>query len=380
LKKQIYLDYNATTPVDQRVLDAMLPYFNIHFGNAASKTHAHGWLAADAVEQARQQVADLINAEKDEIVFTSGTTEAINIALKGVWENHKSKRNHIVTVKTEHKAVLDVCDYLSTQGATVSYLSVNREGIIDLHELQNIITDKTILVCVMIANNETGVIQPISEIAKLAHEKGAFFFTDATQATGKITIDVTDGIDLMCLSGHKFYGPKGVGALYVRRKNPRVNLATIVHGGGHEKNLRAGTLNVPAIVGMGKAAEFAKTELWETGAQISKQRTKLEQYLLDAGNVYINGSTKNRLPNTTNLLITNVKADKLTAAVPLVSMAMGSACTSAAAEPSHVLKAMGLTDEEVFSSVRISVGKYTTDEEIDFAIEKITAAIKLLRG
>jgi cysteine desulfurase len=377
MKKSIYLDYNSTTPVDKRVLDTMLPYFSEKFGNASSRTHSFGWIAEDAVKIARQQVADLINCLDQEIVFTSGSTEAINLALKGVWENYKSKGSHIITVKTEHKAILDTCKSLEKKGAEITYLSVNREGLIDLQELKTALKSETILVAVMYANNETGVIQPIREIAELAHSNNSFFMCDATQAVGKINIDVADEhIDLMCLSAHKFYGPKGVGALYVRRKEPRVTWFPQIDGGGHERGLRSGTLNVTGIVGLGKACEIAKLEMWDDAARISKLRTKLEQLLCDLPNVFINGSTKNRLFNTTNITFQGIRSETMIKKIPTIAVAMGSACTSALPEPSHVLKAMGLNDEDIYSSVRFSLGKYTTEEEINEVIEKIGNSVK----
>ena len=373
----IYLDYNSTTPVDPRVLEAMLPYFTEKFGNAASKTHSYGWIGEAAVEKAREEVAKLIGATAHELIFTAGATEAINLAIKGVFENYSAKGNHIITVSTEHKAVLDTCRYLETKGAQVTYLPVNREGLIDLDWLRESITEKTILVCVMYANNETGVIQPISEISEIVHEKGCIFMSDATQAVGKINVNVEeDGIGLLCLSAHKFYGPKGIGALYVRRKNPRVSLSPLIHGGGHERGLRSGTLNVPAIAGLGKASELAEKEMWDDAQRVSALRTLLEQNLTETGKVYINGSIKNRLPNTTNLSFQNIKADSLIAKLPDIAAATGSACTSAVPGPSHVLKAMGLSDEMAYSSIRFSLGKFTPKEEIETAIHKINKALK----
>lgn len=380
MKKLIYLDHNSTTPVDKRVLDAMLPYFTEKFGNAASRTHAFGWIAEDAVKTARKQVADLINCLDQETIFTSGATEAINLAIKGVWENYKTKGNHIITVKTEHKAVLDTCATLEERGARVTYLSVNREGIIDLEELKEALTDETILVSVMYVNNETGVIQPIKQIAEIVHAKNCIFLSDATQAVGKINIDVQEEhIDLLCLSAHKFYGPKGVGALYVRRKNPRVNLFAQIDGGGHERGLRSGTLNVPGIVGLGKACEVAKAEMWDDAVRISKLRTRLEQLLCELPGVHINGSTKNRLYNTTNICFHGIRSESLINKISHIAVAMGSACTSAIPEPSYVLKAMGLSDEDSYSSVRFSLGKHTTEEEINETIESVTSAITSLR-
>lgn len=365
----IYLDYNATTPVDKRVLEVMLPYFTENFGNASSRTHSFGWLAEDAVKIARQQVAELINCLEQEIVFTSGSTEAINFAIKGVWENYQFKGKHIVTVKTEHKAVLDCCAFLEKRGAKITYLSVDREGLIDLDELKSALSSETILVAVMYANNETGVIQPIKKIADLVHANNSILLCDATQAVGKITIDVEEEhIDLMCVSAHKMYGPKGVGALYVRRKGPRVSLFPQMHGGGHERGLRSGTLNVTGIVGLGKACELAKEEMWEDAIRISKLRTKLEQLLCETENVFINGSTKHRLFNTTNITFQGIRSESLINKIPNIAVALGSACTSALAQPSHVLKAMGLNDDDSFSSIRFSLGKYTTEAEINEAI------------
>lgn len=380
MKLPVYLDHNATTPVDARVLEVMLPYFSEHFGNAASRTHSFGWVAADAVSIARQQVAELINCTEQEVIFTSGATEAINLAIKGVWEQYKSKGNHLVTVQTEHKAVLDTCKALEKKGARVTYLSVNRDGLIDLEELKNALTSETVLVAVMYANNETGVLQPINEIAKIVHQAGSIFMCDATQAVGKMNIDVQEeAIDLLCLSAHKFYGPKGVGALYVRRKNPRVSLASLIDGGGHERALRSGTLNVTGIAGLGKACELAKAEMWDNSSRISKLRTHLEQHLLDLENVYINGTTRNRLYNTTNIAFAGIKADKLITMLSDIAVATGSACTSALPEPSHVLRAMGLTAELAYSSVRFSLGQATTLEEINYVIAKIKAAVTNLR-
>jgi len=379
VKTAVYLDYNATTPVDKRVLEAMLPYFTEKFGNASSRTHGFGWIAEDAVTTARKQVADLINCIEQELVFTSGATEAINLAIKGVWENYKIKGNHIITVATEHKAVLDTCQALEKKGAKITYLPVNREGLIDLDDLRKALTPQTILVSVMYANNETGVIQPIQKIAETVHANSSIFMVDATQAVGKININVMDEhIDLMCLSAHKFYGPKGVGALYVRRKNPRVTLFPMIDGGGHERGLRSGTLNVTGIVGLGKACEIAKLEMWDDSARISRLRTKLEQHLCDLEDVYINGSTKNRLFNTTNIAFLKIRSESLIHKIPNIAVSMGSACTSAIAQPSHVLKAMGLSDAESYSSIRFSLGKYTTLEEIDFVIEKVSGAVKQL--
>lgn len=378
MKTAIYLDYNATTPVDKGVLDAMLPYFSEKFGNASSRTHSFGWIAEDAVKIARQQVADLINCLEQEVVFTSGSTEGINLAIKGVWENYQSKGKHIITVKTEHKAVLDTCKALEKKGATITYLNVDREGVIDLQELKNALTPQTILVAIMYANNETGVIQPIKEIANVVHTNNSMLFCDATQVVGKINIDVEDEhIDIMCLSAHKFYGPKGIGALYIRRKDPRVTLFPQIDGGGHERGLRSGTLNVTGIVGLGKACEIAKLDMWDDSARISKLRTRLEQLLCELPNTFINGSTKNRLFNTTNICFQGKRSETMIKKIPNIAVAMGSACTSAVAEPSHVLKAMGLSDEDSYCSIRFSLGKYTTEAEIKEVIEKIKAVANI---
>lgn len=369
----IYLDYNATTPVDERVVQEMLPYFTIHFGNAASKTHALGWQAEAAVDKARKQVATFINSEESEIVFTSGSTESCNLAIKGVFEKYQSKGNHIITVATEHKAVLDTCASLEKRGAVITYLSVSPEGLMDLDELKSSLTDKTILVCVMLANNETGVIQPVQQIAEIVHAHKSILFCDATQAAGKMMIDVNElGVDLLCLSAHKFYGPKGIGALYVRRKNPRVVLQEQINGGGHEHGLRSGTLNVPAIVGLGKACEIVQDELWDNNTKLSALRARLEHYLLDINGVRINGSTRHRLYNTANICFSGVKADTIITKVNhKLCVAAGSACTSVLVQPSHVLKAMGLSEADCYASIRFSLGKYNTEEEIDTSIALI---------
>jgi len=375
----VFLDYNSTTPVDERVLQEMLPYFNQKFGNAASRTHAFGWEAEAAVDLARERVAKLINAEPEEIIFTSGATEAINLALKGAFESYADHGNHIITASTEHKAVLDTCKSLESKGASITYLSVDREGMIDLNELKKSFTDKTILVCIMAANNETGVLQPIQQIAAIAHEHNALMMSDATQACGKMNVDVHDGIDLLCMSAHKIYGPKGIGALYVRRKNPRVHLTSQMHGGGHEKGLRSGTLNVPGIVGFGKACEIAEKEMWDDATRISPMRTRLEQTICDLQQVYINGSIRNRLPNTTNLSFEGIDSNELIRELKDIAVATGSACTSAVPEPSHVLSAMGLSKQLAQSSIRFSLGRFTTAEEIDFAVECVKKAVTKLR-
>jgi len=374
----IYLDYNATTPVDEKVVQEMLPYFSTHFGNAASKTHALGWQAEAAVDKARTQIAEFIGAGKEELVFTSGSTESCNLAIKGVFEKYQSKGNHIITVATEHKAVLDTCAALEKKGALVTYLSVSPEGLIDLDEIKSCITDKTILVCVMLANNETGVIQPIEQIAEIVHQHKSILFCDATQAAGKMRIDVNElGADLLCISAHKFYGPKGIGALYVRRKNPRVILQEQINGGGHENGLRSGTLNVPAIVGFGKACEIAQQELWDNNTRLSALRAKIEHYLLDIEGVRINGSTRYRLYNTANICFSGIRVDLLISKINhKLCVAAGSACTSSLAQPSHVLKAMGLTTDDCYSSIRFSLGKYNTEQEINEAVALIKDAVE----
>ena len=380
-KTAVYLDYNATTPVDPGVLTTMLPYFSQHFGNPASALHQQGWIAAEAINTARIQVAALLHTRPEEIVFTSCATESINLAIKGLYEVHKSQRNHIVTLATEHAAVLETCRALEKQGAKVSYLPVDREGRLDPAILKKAITPQTLLVCIMYANNETGVLQDISLLSGITHAHQAFFMTDATQAVGKIRVDVDeDGIDLLSVSAHKMYGPKGVGALYIRRKDPRVKLQALLHGGSQEQALRAGTLNVPGIVGLGAACMLAENEMWENSIRISKLRTRLEQGLLDLGGVSVNGSQKFRLPNVSNLSFQGVRALELVAALPQLSFSTGSACHTATAQPSHVLEAMGLSPDLSFNAIRLSLGKYTNDEEISFALEAFETSIKKARG
>ena len=364
----IYLDYNSTTPVDERVLAEMLPFFTEHFGNASSNTHTLGWYAQGAIEKARQQVADFIGAENSEIVFTSGATEAINMALKGVFEAYQSKGNHIITCKTEHKAVLDTCAYLEEKGAIVTYLNVDREGRIDLDELKESFTDKTILVAIMAANNETGVLQDLEKIAEITHQHESIFFSDTTQLAGKLPIDVNEmGLELCCISAHKLYGPKGVGALYVRRKDPRVSLIPLFHGGGHENHKRSGTLNVAGIVGLGKACEIAKSDFWDDNMNISKMRGHLEHQLLEISKLRINGSTRYRLYNTSNLYFPKLKdgSSVFSHIKNQYAVSLGSACTSANAEPSHVLMAMGLEKEESENCIRFSFGKKSQKEEVE---------------
>jgi cysteine desulfurase len=370
----IYLDYNATTPVDERVLAEMLPFFTEHFGNANSNTHPFGWYAQGAVEKARQQVANFIGAESSEIIFTSGATEAINMALKGVFEAYQSKGNHIITCKTEHKAVLDTCAYLEEKGAKITYLNVDREGRIDLDELKESLTNKTILVAIMAANNETGVLQDLEKIAEITHQNDSIFFSDTTQMAGKLPIDVNEmGLDMCCISAHKLYGPKGVGALYVRRKNPRVSLIPLLHGGGHENNKRSGTLNASGIVGLGKACEIAQNEFWDNNMHISKVRGYLEHQLLEIPNLTINGSTKYRLYNTSNLYFPKLQdgSSVFSHIKNQYAVSLGSACTSANSESSHVLMAMGLNKEESNNCVRFSFGKKNQKEEVEKLAELI---------
>lgn len=376
----IYLDHNSTTPVDPRVLEAMLPFFSNEFGNAASKTHRFGWYASEAVEIARRHVAELIGAEAQEIIFTSGATESINTAIKGIAKTFSSKGKHIITTATEHKAVLDTCADLAEQGYEISVLHVDREGVIDLAELKSLLRADTILVAVILGNNETGTLQDIAAIGEIVHASNSILFSDTTQAIGKMRVDVNElGIDCCSISAHKFGGPKGAGAMYVRRKNPRVTLHPLLHGGGHERGLRSGTLNVPGIVGLGKAAEIAMNEMWDVAGRLSAWRTRLEQYITEDDRGFVNGSIKNRLPNTTNIHIRGVKADRLITRLPEIAIATGSACTSADAKPSHVLSAMGLSEQEALSSIRISLGAVTTEEETIRAREAIRKASDDLR-
>lgn len=377
----VYLDYNATTPCDPQVVDAMLPYFTQQFGNAASKTHLLGWQAEEAVEYAREQVAALIGAEPKEIIFTSGATEGDNLALKGVFDMYAGKGNHIITVSTEHKAVLDTCKHLEKTGADITYLPVDREGLIDLRELEAAIKPTTILIAIMYANNETGVIQPVKAISAIAKKHSIIFFSDAAQAVGKIPVNVMeDGIDLLTFSAHKLYGPKGVGAVYVRRKNPRVKLTAQIHGGGHERGMRSGTLNVPAIVGFGKAGALCRESMDTDALRISHLRDRLEKALLNMGEVYVNGSTAHRLPNITNLSFKFIEGQGLMLSFNKdIAVSSGSACTSASLEPSYVLKALGLEDDLAFGSLRFSLGRFTTEEEIDFTIDRVSKAVIQLR-
>ena len=376
----IYLDNNATTPMDPRVLEAMIPYFTQKFGNAASRNHAFGWAAEEGIDYAREQVAKLIGATEKEIIFTSGATEADNLAIKGVFEMYKDKGNHIITCVTEHKAVLDACKHLEKLGASITYLPVKEDGLIDLQELENAFTDKTILVAIMYGNNEIGVIQPIKEISAITHKHGALFFTDATQACGKIPVDVNaDGIDLLAFSAHKMYGPKGVGALYVRRKNPRVKVTAQMDGGGHERGMRSGTLNVPGIVGFGKACELARLEMTEEAKRLSALRDKLESSLKTLEESYVNGNVEHRLPHVANISFKYVEGEGLMMAMKDLAVSSGSACTSASLEPSYVLKSLGLSDDLAHSSIRFGLGRFTTEEEVDYAIEVTKKSVTHLR-
>jgi cysteine desulfurase len=376
----IYLDNNATTPMDPRVLEAMLPYFNEKFGNAASRNHPFGWAAEEGVDYAREQISKLINCSEKEIIFTSGATESNNLAIKGVFEMYAAKGNHIITATTEHKAVLDTCAHLEKLGASITYLEVKADGLIDLNELSNAITDKTILVSIMYGNNEIGVIQPMKEIAAITRSKGVLLHTDATQTVGKIPVDVeADGIDLLSFTAHKMYGPKGVGALYVRRKNPRVKVTAQMDGGGHERGMRSGTLNVPGIVGFGKACEIAMQDMEKDTIRLSAMRDRLEKSLIELEEAYINGNTEHRLPHVTNISFKYVEGEGLMMAMKDLAVSSGSACTSASLEPSYVLKSLGLNDDLAHSSIRFGLGRFTTDEEIDYAIECTKKAVTKLR-
>jgi cysteine desulfurase len=381
LKLPIYLDNNATTPMDPRVLEAMTPYFLEHFGNAASRNHPFGWEAEEAVDYAREQVAKLIGADPKEIIFTSGATEGDNLGIKGVYEMYASKGNHIITATTEHKAVLDTCKHIEKIGGEVTYLQVNAEGLIDLKELEAAIKPTTILIAIMYANNEIGVIMPIKEISAIARKHGVLLFTDGTQAVGKIPVDVNkDGIDLMAFSAHKMYGPKGVGALYVRRKNPRVKVTAQMDGGGHERGMRSGTLNVPGIVGFGKACEICMLDMEEDTKRISKMRDHLETELLKLEEAYVNGSREHRLPHVANISFKHVEGEGLLMGFNKnIALSSGSACTSASLEPSYVLKALGLGDDLAHSSLRFGLGRFTTDEQIEYTIKAISETVLKLR-
>jgi cysteine desulfurase len=381
LKLPIYLDNNATTPMDPRVLEAMTPYFLEDFGNAASRNHPFGWKAEEAVDYAREQVAKLIGADPKEIIFTSGATEGNNLGIKGVFEMYAQKGNHIITATTEHKAVLDTCKHLEKLGAEVTYLQVQPDGLINLKELEAAIKPNTILISVMWANNEIGTINPIKEISAIAKKHGVLMFTDGTQAVGKIPVDVNaDGIDIMSFTAHKMYGPKGVGALYVRRKNPRVKVTAQIDGGGHERGMRSGTLNVPGIVGFGKACEICMQDMEADAKRLSKLRDKLESSLLLLEEAYVNGSTQHRLPHVSNISFKHVEGEGLLMGFNKnIALSSGSACTSASLEPSYVLKALGLGDDLAHSSLRFGLGRFTTEEQIDYTINAISETVIKLR-
>src|SRR3954462_9229444 len=381
IKLPIYMDYHATTPVDPRVVQAMLPYFTEHFGNAASRNHPFGGQAEEAVDKARKQVAELIGANAKEIVFTSGATESDNLAIKGVAEMYREKGNHIITCVTEHKAVIDTCKRLEKEGFRVTYLAVQKDGRISLDELKAAITDKTILITIMAANNEIGVLQPIAEIGAIAKEKGILFHTDAVQMVGKVPFNVNDlKVDMASISAHKMYGPKGVGALYVRRRNPRVLLSAIIDGGGHERGMRSGTLNVPGIVGFGKAAELCRLEMESEGKRLGDLRDYLNAKLhKQLDELYINGSMEHRLPPNRNISFAYVEGESLLMGINDVAVSSGSACTSASLEPSYVLKALGAGDDLAHSSIRFGLGRWSTKEEVDYVADKLTSVVTKLR-
>ena len=381
LKLPIYLDNNATTPCDPRVVQAMLPYFTQNFGNAASRSHSFGWAAEEAVEYAREQVAKLVGADPKEIIFTSGGTEADNLAIKGVYEMYAAKGNHIITAATEHKAVLDTCKHIEKLGGEVTYLPVKADGLIDVTALEAAIKPTTILIAIMYGNNEIGIIQPIRKISAVAKRHGVLFFTDAVQAVGKIPVDVQkDGIDLMAFTAHKMYGPKGIGALYVRRKNPRVKITAQSDGGGHERGMRSGTLNVSGIVGFGKAAELACFEMEHEAKRIAILRDKLESELLKIEETYVNGHREQRLPHVSNISFKHVESEGLLMGINKnIALSSGSACTSASLEPSYVLKALGLNDNLAHSSLRFGLGRFTTEEQIDYTIEQVRDSVLKLR-
>jgi cysteine desulfurase len=381
LKLPVYLDHNATTPCDPRVVEAMIPYFTESFGNAASRNHPFGWQAEEAVDYAREQVAKLIGADPKEIIFTSGATEADNLAIKGVFEMYASKGNHIITCNIEHKAVLDTCKHLEKEGAEITYLQVKPNGLIDLAELEAAIKPTTILIAIMYANNEIGTIMPMRQIGEIARKHGVLTFSDATQAVGKVPVDVNaDKIDLLAMTAHKMYGPKGVGALYVRRKNPRVKVTAQMDGGGHERGMRSGTLNVPGIVGFGKACELAKNEMQQDAERLSKLRDKLENALLKLEEAYVNGDKEHRLPHVSNISFKYVEGEGLLMGFNKnIALSSGSACTSASLEPSYVLKGLGLGDDLAHSSLRFGLGRYTTEEQIDYTIEQVSKTVLKLR-
>src|SRR6202050_478226 len=381
VKLPIYMDNHATTPVDPRVVDAMLPYFTEKFGNAASRNHSFGWAGEEAVETARQQIASLIGATPKEIIFTSGATESDNLMIKGVAEMYREKGNHIITEAIEHKAVLDTCKRLEKYGYEVTYLPVQKDGRVDLEDVRKAITPKTILITIMYANNEIGVINPIQEIGKIAKEHGIIFAVDGVQAVGKIPVDVQkDNIDLLAISGHKIYGPKGVGALYVRRRNPRVQLSAIIEGGGHERGMRSGTLNVTGIVGLGKACELCHQEMKEEAARLGALRDRLKKGLeAKLDEVYINGSMEHRLPNNLNMSFAYVEGESLLMGINDIAVSSGSACTSAPLKPSYVLKALGVGEDLAHTSIRFGLGRFNTQEEVDYVTNRVIEVVQRLR-
>ena len=381
MKTPIYMDYHATTPLDPRVLDAMLPYFQEKFGNAASRNHSFGWDAEQAVEKGRKQVAELIGANPKEIVFTSGATESNNLAIKGAAEMYAERGNHIITVATEHKAVLDTCKRLAKQGLSVAFLPVQPDGLLDLDALRAAITDRTILISVMHANNEIGVLQPVREIGRIARERGVLFHTDATQSVGKVPVNVNDdNIDLLSLSGHKIYGPKGIGALYVRRKNPRVQLTAQMDGGGHERGMRSGTLNVPGIVGLGEACAICQLEMADESTRLAGLRDRLKERLFaELDEIYINGSMSSRLPNNLNVSFAYVEGESLLMGIHDVAVSSGSACTSATLEPSYVLRALGVGEDLAHTSIRFGLGRFNTQEEVDYVAGRVIEVVGKLR-
>ncbi|HKV76685.1 MAG TPA: IscS subfamily cysteine desulfurase [Candidatus Sulfotelmatobacter sp.] len=381
VKLPIYMDNHATTPMDPRVLEEMLPYFMEKFGNAASRNHSFGWAAEEGVETARERIAKLVGATTKEIIFTSGATESDNLAIKGVAEMYREKGNHIITAVTEHKAVLDTCKRLEKYGYRVTYMPVQKDGLIDLDDLKRAMDDKTILVTIMYANNEIGVIQPVVEIGKLCHERGVIFHTDATQAIGKVPVDVVkQNIDLASISAHKMYGPKGVGALYVRRKNPRVQLSAIIDGGGHERGMRSGTLNVPSIVGLGKACAIAQEEMPQESCRLAGLRNRLRDRIMGKlDEVYINGSMDHRLPGNLNISFAYVEGESLLMGINDIAVSSGSACTSATLEPSYVLKALGTGDDLAHSSIRFGIGRFNTEAEVDYVADRVIETVERLR-